>query len=247
MKRFLVLLSFLVFLSVGGASLRAVPDTGEAFVEPTFEELTQTTLIMGGLDINDPFVAEEYLKMMFCNIYRQIYKDDFTVNKIIEQIRKKFITKKEYPRTLFQVTGKLLLGKYDFKNKEFPFANKQDYENVGSVSVFVPDDFNLYCVSREGKWVSQPVFPTSINVILSQPLNIVSLKVGPEEAKKILETLERLGNEKRELYVRFRLRAQALYSSLKKGSTRTDFGGNMISVDLFYDKELTMWLASLPL
>ncbi len=247
MKRFLAVLAFLLTLAFNAGTAQAMTDTGEAYVEPTFEELTQTSLVLGGIDINKPEVAEEYLKMMYCNTYRQIYKDDFMVHKITQQIALKFNTKKEYPRTLFQVVGKLTLGKYDFTNMEFPFLNKDDYTNVGSVSLLVWTDVKPYCISKTGEWGRKNVFPTSINVVLSQPLNIVSLKASEGEARKILDMMERMGNSKRDVYVRFRVRVQALYTGPRSSADRVDFGGNMVSVDLFYDKELTMWLTSLPL
>ena len=57
MKRFLAVLAFLLTLAFNAGTAQAMTDTGEAYVEPTFEELTQTSLVLGGIDINKPEVA----------------------------------------------------------------------------------------------------------------------------------------------------------------------------------------------
>ena len=54
MKKFFAVFGFLCLALAASGAQAAVTTTGEAYAMPTYEELSQTELMLGGIDINDP-------------------------------------------------------------------------------------------------------------------------------------------------------------------------------------------------
>lgn len=257
-RKFLIV-AFVFGLSLLSASrpAGAFTEAGEAYVYPTFPELTQTTILLGGMDITDTRVLDEYIKLMYCDLYRENYKNDFAWHTIERQISSRVSTKKEYFRSLFQVGGVVEFGQYDFSLQQFPLKDKTSFKNVGYMSLFGDQDFTPFCIITNPVTGQQTasgdgaVFSKDINIVLSEPFTFTGLKATPVEAQKILDLMEKMGNKDRKMYIRFRFRVQSV-AKMKKDEKRgnysqTDLSGEIISIDLFYDKEMTKWLTSVPL
>jgi hypothetical protein len=231
----------------------AIVEAGEAYVYPTFQELTQTTLLLGGLSTDkDPQIVDEYIRLMYCDLYRENYKDDFAWHQLREQFTTKINSKKEYYRSLYQIVGRVEMNKYDFANQRFPLVKKSAFVNVGTMVLFTEADFKPYCdiYTRDNmRGAYDHLFPRYATINLSHPFTFTSFKVPMDEAEKILARMQKLHTDGRKLYIRFRFRVQAVKSvtGRNKNYYKTELTGELASVDLFYDKELTQWLARLPL
>jgi hypothetical protein len=220
----------------------AVTEAGEAYINPTFSELTQTTLLLGGMDVASPGVLDDYIQMMYCQVYKDNHLNDFAWHEIEKQILSRINNKKEYYRSLFQLSGFIRLGQYDFSTRQFPLVQEENLKNIGYMPLLMSSDPKQFC----GKTVEASVFAREVSLVLSEPFNMTGLKVTPEEAQKLVS---RFKNGERKLYIRFRFRVQAISNVAKVGTHyfKTDLNGEMLSVDLFYDKDLTKWYMSLPL
>jgi len=74
---------------------------------PPFAELTQTTLLLGGIDIHEnPGARRLHQAHVLRPSTRKNYKDDFAWHDIEKQILSRVTTRKEYFRSLFQVGGR---------------------------------------------------------------------------------------------------------------------------------------------
>jgi hypothetical protein len=244
--------AFLMAACIAGPA-RAGTETGEAYIYPTFSELTQAAVMLGAFDLSDSNVLREYVRLMYCNIYEKNYRDDFAWNKLEKQIRARIDAKKEYYRTLYQVASDITLGPYDFKEQRFPLVEHSDFRNVGYMALFSSRDFKPYCEIDDTE-MHQRIdhafrFPTDINIALSEPFTLTAIKASQAEAQKMLALMAKAGGASaRKLYVRFRFRVQsAVPADMRQGfSSKTDFNGEIVSIDLFYDKEMTKWAMNLP-
>jgi hypothetical protein len=249
----LAALAFMITIALASKPAGAFTEAGEAYVNPTFAELTQTTILLGGMDVNSPGVLDEYIKLMYCQLYKDNYSNDFAWHEIQKQILSRINSKKEYYRSLFQLGGVIILGQYDFKNKQFPLEKYTAFQNVGYMGLFSVSDFKPYCqMFDDTKNViptGESVFSKQINIVLSEPFNMTGLKVTPEQAQKILDMFTKLRTTDRKLYIRFRFRVQSVANASKQGNfyVKTDLSGEIVSIDLFYDKEMTKWYMNLPL
>lgn len=230
----------------------AFTEAGEAYIYPTFTELTQTTLLLGGMDVNEPGVLEQYIHLMYCDLYKQNRNDDFAWHGIQKQILARINAKKEYSRTLYQLGGAVILGPYDFERQMFPLVDGTAFQNVGYMSLFSKEEFKPYCLflnrSPATANLGKDIFARNINIVLSEPFNLTSFRATPQEAQKLLNMMQKQRVQGRKLYIRFRFRVQSVLNVEKERGAynKVDLSGEIVSIDLFYDKEMTKWLASLP-
>lgn len=242
--------SVMVFFLVHSKPVLAA-EAAEAFVYPTFAELTQTALMLGAFETGNSGVIKEYARLIYCDLFKKNIADDFAWNKLERQIAGRVTTKREYFRRLYQLVGDLTLDPYDFKTESFPLANGTEYKNVGYMSLFSMNDFRPYCQLTDtktgGAMNSFFWFPPEINVSLAQPFNLDRIKIPASEAKRLLQNLSK-GSGNRNLYIRFRFRLDTVkpIAIKDKTSPKVDFQGELVGVDLFYDRELTKWMMSLP-
>ena len=233
----------------------AYTEAGEAYVYPTFAELTQTTVMLGGVDLRDNVFLDEYIKLMYCELYRENHLNDFAWHGIEKQILARVQSKKEYFRSLFQVGGVIMIGQYDFQNQQFPLTRDTAFQNVGYMSLFSPQDYKPYCVDpgmeNSGATLIMGPFAPTVNILLNEPFNFTALKMKQKEAERLLTMMTRAGTEQeRKLYIRFRFRVQSVAETKKRSAdqySQTDLGGEIVGIDLFYDKEMTKWMMKVPM
>ena len=248
----------LCVLSATMPATAQMDEAGEAYVFPSFAELTQTMVLLGGMDVNDKHVVDEYIRLMYCDLYKKNYQDDFAWHTLKRQITSQILSKKEYYRTLYQVGIVLNFKKYDFGMQAFPLTEESVFDNVGAMNLFSNTDFKSYCdVGRHANNMRPEFdrfFPRDVSLTLSYPLTLKGLKVSSEEAAKILERMEKLKINNRQLYARIRMRVHAVDSVEKApgglrgqiGHSKAYLSGEITSVDLFYDEDMTMWVARVP-
>jgi hypothetical protein len=244
MKYSLIIFAFLLgFAGLSAAS--AANDIGEGYAATNFKELSQTMLLMGGLDINIPQVVDEYARLTYCGLYQQTFKNDFEWNKIRSQIVTRVLDKKEYYRVLYETTGVFKLGRYDSESRSFPFTPDSAMMNVGSMVLFSEAGYRSYC-GLDGQ---SPVFSPNISLNLNQPLTVSSLKLPQEEAEKLLARLAAMNNQDRQLYGRIRFRVtEAPGNTILFGQVqRTVLRGDITAVDFFLDSEMTKPVGVVPI
>lgn len=215
--------------------------SGEAFVSPTFKDLLQTFIMLDGADLKDNKKADDYARLMYCNLYKEKYSSDFEWNTIRTQISDRVKYKKESYRTLYEIGGVIYLGRYNFETQDFPLINSSALFNISSLVMTSPAPNTETCAS-----MYQGSFPSGFNIKLKQPLTLDRLKVPLDEAEKLLAKMEKVKNTDRRLYVRFRVRLTGVAegaSNLKVGV----FVGDVVGIDVFYDSDRTRLFSRVPI
>ena len=220
------------------------PEAGEGYARPTYIELIQTLTMMGGADITNNKIADEYGKIVYCDLYRKNFKNDVIWEKYRSQIVARMLKKKEYYRIKYEVVGVFYLGRYDFKNQYFPISNKAPIKNVGSVSLSsITDSSTTDCA---GQGVYSSIYPVDIVMKLNEPLTIQGFKLPNEKVEKLMVRLEEAGDTDRRVYGRIRMIAtDAKGIDSKNNSPQAVLNGKVTFVDFFIDQELTKPIASI--
>lgn len=235
----------------GFASADVGIDQGESYAEPTLRDLVQSSIMMDAYDLKKPAVIDDYAKLLYCDLYTAKYKNDFEWNNIRQDLITRISNKKEYYRILYQFSGPVFLGRYNFETQDFPFEKKTALLNVGVMEMLAPVTGVAKappspCFSSSAVVMS---FPMAYQVKLTEPLTIDRLKMPSGPSQALLARMQAQNNTDRKVYLRFRIKlANALRQDTK--NTNKAFGmfvGQMTAVDVFLDKELTQYVASISL
>ncbi len=250
MKR--IILTFLMALTlmshqVSAASMQQ-KDIGEAYALPVFRELAQTLILLGGLDVNDPKVIQEYAKLIYCEVYKEKFKSDFEWNNVKREITSRLLEKKEMYRLRYEIHGKVKLDRYNFEGQYFPLDKKSKLTNVGTMVLMEAEE-----VPTCDQTPNIGIIPPFYYILLSQPLTIDSLKMPMDEAEKFLAKMDELKINDRSLFIRFRFKIVEVARVSANNvvvddvrNIRADFLGKIMQIDFFFDREMTKWAASIP-
>lgn len=216
---------------------------GEAFSPPTSRDLLQSYIMLDGVDIKDPKKVDDYARLMYCGLYEEKFASDFEWNTIRNQLIDRIKQKKEYFRTQYEISGIIYLGRYNFETQDFPLVDKSSLFNVSSLVLIDEQGAALpgNCMSKY-----QNSFPRSYVVKLKQALTVDRLKVPLDEAEKLLARMEKVKNKDRRLYIRFRVRVSGA-TPPSRGSLFGNFLGDVVGIDVFYDKERTRYFGRIPI
>ena len=221
-------------------------DVGEAYVATNFKELIQSMVLMSGLDINDNAIADEYSKILYCDLYEKNFTNDFEWNNIRRQIVSRVLEKRETYRLNYEIFSVIKLERYDFENQFFPLTADTKMVKVGTMIVYDRRaDYVPYC----GQSLPSPLLPPIIQLGLSQPLTFDKFKIPMDEAEDLIDSFERLKITDRQLYARVRTRLNFMGEIAKdKGNAmRATIRAEIKSIDLFLDKEMTMFVKNIVL
>lgn len=222
---------------------------GESFAAPTFRELALTSLMLEAFDSSSNEVIDEYAKLMYCPLYKEKFKSDFEWNSIRQELGRKLQGKREYFRTHYEVYGTVYLGRYSFETQDFPFVRDTALVNVGSLTLLslIPRanlDIRRLCGDRE----PSPIFPTTYLFMLQQPLTLDRLRMPMDEAEALLKRMDLMNNKERSLFIRFRVRLLGAGRMYARGANlNLLMRGELVSIDLFYDREMTKHFAVVSL
>lgn len=222
---------------------------GEAFAAPNFRELVITSMMLDAYDNNNNEVIDEYAKLMYCSLYLEKFKSDFEWNNIRRELGNKIRAKREYFRTHYEISGPIFLGRYSFETQDFPFVKDTALVNVGSLTLLSMGRRAAQAESRLcGDQERSSLFPSNYVFILQQPLTLDRIKMPMDEAEKLLKRMDAMHNKERALYVRFRMRLMAASGlDSRNNPPRLLMRGELVSVDIFYDREMTKHFATVAL
>lgn len=231
---------------------KAVSSSGEVvegYARPDYRDLIQTIVVLGGLDINNAKVANEYARLIECQSYRKYHADDFSWNAIRQQVVERVRGKKENYRIYYEYAGLVKLDRYDFGRQLFPLTAETRFNNVGRMDVITSAAAKPYLCRINNEDKSEPYFPLLVGLTLNNPLELKGFAMAPDRAEALLAKLKARGVADRSIFVRFRFRVidQPKVLSEKKGEMfRAELIGNIEHIDFFLDRELTAWIASVP-
>lgn len=249
--RFVLLLVCVLLVSVS-ASVQASEGRftrGEAFATPNFREMALTSVMLDAFDNSKNETVDEYAKLMYCPLFQEKYHSDFEWNSIRQELSRKLKSRNEYFRTNYEITGTIFLGRYSFETQDFPFVRKTALVNVGSLTLLMPGrrDINEGRISC-GSTPLSFMFPAVYVFLLQQPLTLDRLKIPMDEAEALLKRMDQMNNKERALYIRFRVRTLGVSGIDRRASNSAlMFRGDLVSVDIFYDRELTKHFATVAI
>lgn len=254
MRFVLAFLAALAFSTLNHQAMAATAynaETGEAFAEPTFRDLSMMLIMLDGVDINNPKVADDYAKMNFCGIYKEKYKNDFEWNKVRAQVVNRILSKKDYYRLQYELDGTINLDRYNFDTQDFPLTAKTAMVRVGSMILYDTNNSIDNTKGRNRFLCSDDsitkIFPGMYMFILTQPLTFDRLKLPMDEAKSLLERFASTKNNDRRLYVRFRMRVTGIakVTATQSNYVAVDVKGDVVSLDVFLDAAMTKYMTSI--
>lgn len=227
-------------------------DKGESYADPTYKELVQTLVMMDGIDITDPLVANDYAKLMFCDLWKANSKNDFDWQKIRQQIVSRVTQHRDYYRIQYQLGGTIFLNVYNFETQDFPFKPESALVRVGSMALL-----DITQIGEREKGIKKLCgdqelsvsFPVNYTSQMHQPLTFDRLKIPMDEAKQLLDKMAAMKNTDRRLYVRFRFRLQSLINKMPPPPVnlrrnRAMFVSELSQIDVFLDKDMTKFVTT---
>ena len=248
MKRAFIILSVFFTLAAFVQEAFAEDRVREGYALTSLKELAQTMIGIGFFDIRIPEVADEYARLVYCDLYRRNYSNDVDWDKIRSQIISNVVEKKEYFRVLYEVRGIFKLGRYNFDTQFFPFSKRTLKEkgttmkNVGSIGLISVNEYSPFCGIRG---YPKFFFP-DISLKLFPPITVGGFKVPIENVEGILARMEEAGNKKRIVYGRVKFRIVEPVPK-KRASRKIEMKGNVIAVDFFLNQEMTKFIGSVKL
>ena len=248
--RFIVSVFFGFLLTMAMPAQAVTPNEGYAM--PTFRELSQSLAIMGGLDIQKDDVFDEYAQIMYCDLYKDKYLNDFEWNKIRSKVRSRTQEKKDYYRVLYEVTAPVILGRYDFEQQSYPLIDGSALDNVGVIVIYDDPQFRYSCIGTQN---FLKIFPKVYYLSLDKSLTLNRLPMPLDEAQKLLEALDSVEIKTnvstgetavaRRAYLRFRFRILGAIDA--SNQMKALFRGVIESIDFFADQAATKHIANIPL
>ncbi len=223
---------------------------GEGYADPSFRELYQTMVGMGGIDVNNPLLLTEYIKLTECELFEKYYKNDIKWNDISREIYSNIVDRKENYRVMYEFTERLALDRYNFDKEYFDIKSRSQMKNVGTILLSTHSDFQSYCYAHD----DDTRFTSNIVLLLSTPLNITRLTVPVDRVEPFLRTVDKLKVSPRDeedgdnkyIYTRVRFRVldtPGLYFDDKEPEKfqayRAEIRGAIKAIDFFYDQDFT--------
>lgn len=175
------------------------PAGAETYAKPTYENLLQSLIRMGALNITDDSVIDDYAAITECKLHASFFKDDFKWNRVRQAMRQSIKQNVATYPTGFAYDVELQLDRYDFKEQLFKFKDRATVKNVNAFILF----------STEGRDCADKkisVLPKSFRAVLNEPIYFTGLPLTESDAKALLTRLETNGNRDRIVYSRFNLR-----------------------------------------
>ena len=214
---------------------------GAAYAAPTSLDLLQSLVMLDGIDVRDTKIIDQYARWVYCDLYKEKFNNDFEWNQTRSQIMERIKLKKENFRTFYEIGGIVYLGRYDFDTQHFPLANNSALMGVSSLILIEDMNPNNECSTMGNGFALREMLAR-----LRQPFTFDRLKIPMDEAEKLLARLDKMKNAERKMYVRFRIILHSVVPSSKNGLPNT-FVADVVSVDVFYDREMTQLYMNVPI
>lgn len=233
----LATLSFLLCFAAATLVLAADDEGGEGYAPVTYRDFSHTMAMLGGADMDNTDVADDYAKILHCNLYQKNYKNDLEWHKIRNQIVAHVKDRKDYYRVLYETTSPFRLGRYDVEGQFFPLSPDTAIVNVGSLSLLTVNEAEATCGFRK----PSNAFPWNMNLVLEKPLTLNTFKLPMNEVEKMLVRMTKIKNMERTLYgrIRFRVTGAKGLVYFKERVIRSELRGEITGIDFFLDRAMT--------
>lgn len=233
------------------------PQHPRTFIVPTWADFLYTLQGMKALDItSSDDLVDEYAQITNCDLYLAFHNNEFKWRRAREGFVKEIREKAESYSADYSYNVILQLNKYDFTNKIFRFPPKGGIENINTFTFSnklnnKPNNKPDQNCDNSGIIYTPSIF----RAVLTTPVYVHGIPMSPEEGEYLIQTMDKMGNADRSIYVTFNLHIKYIEklikpflkpgdsrpptytqsSPLNTNSIRLD--ASLVSVQFFLDRE----------
>lgn len=208
MKRLCGMFVFLCFIAISPIKAEETQkqelpalDPFEAYKQVNLQDLTEITALLSGQEFLTGEGLNEYMQIHFCDLYNQYRNNDFEWQRIGQTLTNE-ISKRRHEQNVenrFYFTTTMFIERYDFQQKNFPFAKHSAISNVNALEIFTAQE-NV-C----GRYGAFRHMPMGFVGQLEQRLTVDKLVVDDETAR-LISARPLYGNGTRDVHARFYFR-----------------------------------------
>ena len=171
----------------------------DSYEKISMDNAVKTLVRFGAIDIKKEEVIDEYGMLTECKLYKKHYNDDFKWNKIRDALRQTIKQNIAIFPTGYYYDAELQLGRYDFKEKQYPFTEKSKIENVNAFTVINQQDSGCQGMGLKFR-------TTNYRLLLTQPLTICVLPLAEQSAHALLKRIDAGKHRDQIMLTRFNIR-----------------------------------------
>ncbi len=242
MKYNLNILFISMILFMFGFSKITLSESGNGYANPSFKNLSKTITMLSGVNILDNAVIDDYARIIYCDLYKQEFLDDFSWVKVRRAIREDVQNANNSFHRYYQVVGEVNLERYNFEEGYFPLTKESMLDKVGSMYIY-EQVYNVPSCGHVGHLKSYAYF-YSVNI--DKPMTVKSIYLSRDKSVQLVDYLEEKNNLDRTIYIRFRIKLDKVIDIDGGEDVRKKalLSGSVEAVDFFADQELTMHIGS---
>lgn len=203
MKRIISLL----FLTIGFYATGAHAEDYN-YIKPNWPDLLRTLVRLKGIDLQDQLLLDEYVIIEECDLYKAFYSDDFKWNKVRVALSEDATENASKYPIAYRFDTRLQLDRYDFQDKIYRFSSKATLDNINTAVFY--EVTGPACGKADIKYL-----PRIFRVVFDSSVNILGLPLLPNDAEKLLKTMESDNNSSRIVYTRFKFHVVYIEPLLK--------------------------------
>jgi len=209
------------------------------YADPTLANMNKAMLRAGALDPSRREVLRDYMLIHECDMFRQNQQDDFRMEKIENAIATLIAQQKTQWPDAFTFATPLTLDKYDFTNSMFAFTAGSRLQNVNTLVLLE----GVSNVCQQG--VTLAMMPNTVAVHIEQPVTVTGIPLPKDVAAALLQRMLKSGNDKRQIYARFKIVANYMKSMDEQKNAKNSngsyytFDGTLQGIDFFEDEAMT--------
>lgn len=243
-----------VFSLVSVKKSHAFSEIGTGYIVANFNSLVTTFLLSLPSDERDVQFLDGYARLFECDLVKKYFDNEFEWQQIREVMNTKIDKLDREYFSYYEFGGSVDLEKYDFDKETFPATEESVLTGIRLLNMF-----KLGAQAQRGKKNCSEAFvkhqrfisshlPTIFSVKVLSPITFKQLPMDAEQAKKFVTVAEENKDKTRKIYIRFRVKLDAVADVRKRSSQQeVIFHGELFSADAFLDKNFTKHVAELKL
>lgn len=213
---------------------------GEQYVEVNFDDLANTSVLVGALDLSQQPVLDEYAQLFYCKIYQDFFENDSQWIDVSTAIRKRFqATKAIVPQKYFFKVD-VTIGRYDVASKSFPFGYKSVFNKVGLLEFYSQRSVDKCGIAKPS------YFPLNYSVQLHSPLTLDKIEMTSQAMLQKVSEVPLFEGVNKKLTAVFFIDIEGYKEHVTSGViSKILFSGNLDKIIFYTDNSLTNRIRSI--
>jgi len=205
MNMFIRILSiFIIFVFFAPSNANA-----KYYAKPTMTNIIKTMMRYGAINIYDDDIIDAYERTSDCPTYAKNYADDFKWEEVRNKVRKDIIENVQFFPVAFKYETTMVLDRYDFKNKIYPFYFTGGRKRTNTFIVNASNKDGCEAMRKE-------IIPLKYKFVLRNTIKLDGLHLTQKQGKDLFERMELSGNKGHMVYPRFNMRVKYIATLVSK-------------------------------